>query len=137
MADTIKRIEYFTVQVTHEPGEALRVVGKLKDAGVNLRAAVGFPTAAGKAKLSLVPADPEAFTSAASRSGITFGTPKHAFFVQGADRVGALAETLKKLADAKINITAFGATAAQPGQFGMVLWVKPEDVAKASKALGV
>jgi hypothetical protein len=137
MADTIRRIEYFTVEVPDEPGAGFGVLAKLKDAGVNLLAAVGFPKAGRKGQLSLVPADPQAFTAAASRSGITFGAKKQAFFIQGADRVGALAEVLKKLADATINITACSATAAQQGGFGMVLWVKPEDVAKTSKALGV
>ena len=137
MADKARRIDYVTIQIADEPGAASRVFKSLKDAGVNLLAAVGFPTAKGKAQLSLVPADPAALSKAARVPGIAVSAQKQAFFIQGADRVGAVAEVLTKLAEAKINVTALSATAAQPGNFGMVLWVKPENVAKASTALGV
>jgi hypothetical protein len=137
MADTVRRIEYFTVEIADEPGEAFRVFSALKDAGVNLLGAVGFPTTAGKGQLSLLPADSDSLAKATRLPGLTVRAKKQAFFVQGADRVGAVAEVLRKLGEAKINVTAFNATAAREGGYGMVLWVKPEDVAKASKALGV
>jgi hypothetical protein len=137
MADTVRRIEYFTVEVADQAGAAFQVLSTLKNAGVNLLVAVGFPTAKRKGQLSLVPADPQALSNAARLPGIKVGARKQAFFIQGADRLGVVAELLKKLADAKINVTAFSATTAQQGGFGMILWVKPEDVAKASSALGV
>lgn len=39
-----------------------------------------------------------------------------------------------KLGDAKSNVTA---TSAIAGRFGAMLWVKPRDVKRAAKALGV
>jgi hypothetical protein len=137
VANTVRRIDYFTVEIADQPGEAVRVLSKLKDAGVHLLVAVGFPTTGNKGQLSLVPTDPDSLSKATRAPGIKVGAQKQAFFVQGADRPGAAAELLKKVADAKINVTAFSATAAKSGEFGMVLWVKPEDVAKASKSLGV
>jgi predicted amino acid-binding ACT domain protein len=62
--------------------------------------------------------------------------PKEAFLIQGGDRVGAVAEILKKLGAAKVNVTAANASVAQGGGFGMILWVKAQDVAAAAKALG-
>jgi hypothetical protein len=41
------------------------------------------------------------------------------------------------LADAKVNVTAYNATCAPGGGFGMILWVKPQDLEAAAKALGV
>ena len=42
-----------------------------------------------------------------------------------------------KLGDAKINVTANSAIAAGAGRFGAILWVKPRDVKRAAKVLGV
>jgi predicted amino acid-binding ACT domain protein len=56
--------------------------------------------------------------------------------VQGGDRKGAVAILLKKLADNKINVTAVDAVSAGAGRYAAILWVKPEDVNKAAKALG-
>jgi hypothetical protein len=50
--------------------------------------------------------------------------------------VGAVHKHLKKLADRKINITATDAVAAGKGRYGMLLWVKPKDYARAATALG-
>ena len=51
--------------------------------------------------------------------------------------VGALADLLAKLAEAKINITATDAVCAGADRFGMILWVKPRDVKRAAKAFGI
>lgn len=44
--------------------------------------------------------------------------PKVAFLLQGDDRVGAVADVLAKLADARINVVAMNAVAAGEGRFG-------------------
>ncbi len=62
--------------------------------------------------------------------------PKEASLVQGGDRPGAVAEILRKLAAAKVNVIAANASAAQGGVFGMIVWVAPGDVAGAGRALG-
>jgi predicted amino acid-binding ACT domain protein len=67
---------------------------------------------------------------------VTLSDAKRAFLVQGDDRVGAVADTIVKLADAGLNITAASATAASSGSFGMILWVAPADYEKAAAALG-
>jgi hypothetical protein len=43
---------------------------------------------------------------------------------------------LQKLGDAGINVTAADAVSAGRGRYGMILWVKPRDYARAAKALG-
>jgi adenosylmethionine-8-amino-7-oxononanoate aminotransferase len=47
-----------------------------------------------------------------------------------------LTETLQKLADAKINMTAMDAVTAGMGRYGAMFWVKPRDVARTAKLLG-
>jgi hypothetical protein len=50
--------------------------------------------------------------------------------------VGAVAELHRKLAEAKINVTAIDAVCAGADRYGAILWVTPRDVSKAAKLLG-
>lgn len=136
MADTVRLVEYFYVQAPDKPGEGARALATLRDAGVNLMAFSGFP-AGRRSQLDFVPADPAAFKQAAKKAGWKVTGPKRAFLIQGEDRVGAAAEVMEKLAAAKINVTAIDAVSAGEGRYGAILWVKPRDVNRASKSLGV
>jgi hypothetical protein len=135
MADQIRRVDYFYVEVPDQPGEGVRVLVALKEAGVNLLSFTAFPSG-GKTQLDLVPQDPEALQKAAKAANLKLSPRKQAFFVQGADRAGAAADVLRKLATAGVNARAGNGAAAQGG-FGMIVWVAPNDYAKAAKALGV
>jgi predicted amino acid-binding ACT domain protein len=72
---------------------------------------------------------------AAGKAGIRLSEAKKAFLVQGDDRTGAVLDTVSRLAEAKINITATMATAGGAGRYGLVLWVAPADYEAAAKAL--
>lgn len=135
MADTVQGVEYYYVTVPDEPGEGQRILSALKESGVNLLAFLGFPEG-GQAQLDLVPEDPEALKRAAEQAGVTLSEAKRAFLIQGDDRVGAVADTLAKLAEANINVTAAAAAGAGSGRYGMILWVAPADVEKAASTLG-
>ncbi len=135
MADKVRRVDYYYTEVPDLPGEGSRIFQKLKEAGVNLLAFTAFPTTTSKSQIDFVPENSEAFAKAAKGAGITVSSKKQAFFVQGADRVGAAAETLKKLADVKVNVRAANACSSERG-FGLIIWVKSDDFPTASKALG-
>jgi hypothetical protein len=136
MADTVLGVEYYYVTVPDEPGEGQRILSALKDGGVNLLAFLGFPQDDGRSQLDLVPDDPQSLRAAAERAGVTLSEAKRAFLIQGDDRVGAVADTTAKLADASINLTAAAATAAGSGRYGMIIWVAPADYDRAADALG-
>ncbi len=136
MADKVRRAEYYHVPVPDRPGEGLKVLGALKNAGVLLLACQAFPTGGGRAQLDLVPEDARKFKQAAQAASLTLTGPRWAFLITGDDRVGAAAEHAKKLADAKINVTAVTAIGAGSGRYGMLLWVAPTDYEKAATALG-
>ena len=136
MADKVRRVEYYYVPVPDRPGEGLKVLSALKNAGVLLLAIHAFPAGGGRAQLDLVPEDAKKFRQAAQAAGLTLTGPKWAFLVTGDDRVGATAEHGKKLADAKINITSVTALGAGSGRYGMIMWVAPADYEKAAAALG-
>lgn len=136
MADTIRLLDYFYVETADKPGEGARMLRHLRGAGVNLIALHAFP-AGRKAQVDFVPASAEAFRAAAKAAKWKVVGPKKAFVIDGDDRVGALADYFARLGDAKINVTAVDAVTAGAGRFGALLWVKPRDVKRAAKALGV
>jgi hypothetical protein len=137
MAETIRQVEYYYVMAPDKPGEAARMLEHLKRAGVNLLAFSGFPGKGQQAQLDFVPENPPAFEETARQAKWKLKGPKKAFLIQGDDRVGAVGDLAKRLADAKVNITASDAVCAGAGRYGVILWVKPRDVQKAAKALGV
>jgi len=135
MADTVRAAQYFKMKVPDEPGECARILGVLREAGVNLLAFSGFPTRR-RAQLDFVLADTSAFETVAKKTKLKFKGPKTCFVVQGHDRPGAVAEILSRLAESKINVTAVQAVCAGGDRYGAFFWVKPVDVNKTAKLLG-
>ena len=136
MAETIRLLDYFYMEVPDKPGEGARALAQLKEAGVDLVAFSGFPKGR-RSQMDFIPVDAAAFKAVAKKNKWKLVGPKKGFIIQGEDRVGAVADLLAKLADAKINVTATDAVCAGAGQYGAILWVKGRDVKKAAKALGV
>jgi hypothetical protein len=137
MADTIRKVDYFYFELDDKPGEGARALAKLRDAKLNLLALTAYPTGRGKAQLTVIPENTDAFVTACKNAKLTHGPRRECFLVQGSDRVGAVCEVVSRLAEAKINITASSATAAGGGTYGMILFVKQPDLKAAAKALGV
>ena len=134
MADTIRLVEYFYITAPNKAGEGARALNTLKVAGVNLLAFSGFPQGR-RAQLDFIPADPAAFKQAAKGAKWKVVGPKRGFLVQGADRVGAVAELLERLGAAKINVSAIDALCVADGRYGAIFWVAPKDVKKAAALL--
>ena len=134
MADTIRRLQYFALQVPDKPGEGARLLQALRDENVNLIAMTGFP-AGKKAQVDLVPEDAAALKAAAKKLKLKLGPAKTCFVIQGDDRVGALTDTFARLADAKINLVASQAVTAGMGRYGAIFWVAPRDANKTAKLL--
>jgi hypothetical protein len=135
MADEIRRVDYFYIQVPNRSGEGARALRVLRDAGVNLLAYSGFPEGRGS-QLDFIPEDAAAFRRVAKNAKWKLAGPKKAFHITGDDRPGAVAEIMQKLADAKINVTACDAVCQSGARYGAILWVAPRDVGRAAKVLG-
>jgi hypothetical protein len=136
MAESVRRVEYYYVVVPDKPGSGAAVLSLLQAAGVNLLAYLGFPAGRGKSQLDIVPEEPTAFKLAARSAGLKLSRAKRAFLVAGDDRIGVVADITRRLAEAKVNLTAACATTAGGGRYGMIVWVKPASYGKAAKALG-
>ena len=135
MADRIRRVPYFVMQVPNKPGEGAKVLEVLKKNGVDLLAFSGFPQPGRRAQLDFVPANPAAFLKVARKAKWKVSPKKIGFLVQGKDRVGACAGFLGKLAAAKVNVTAVDAVSAGAGRYGAIFWVKPRDIKRAARTL--
>jgi hypothetical protein len=134
MPDVVRKVDYFAVAVPNKPGEAARTLTALEQAGVSLTGFSGFPEGR-KAQMDFLPADAAAFKAAAKKAGLSVGPKKTCFVVMGEDRPGAVASLTRQLAEAGINIISMQATCAGEGRYGVLFWVKPEDVRKAAKKL--
>jgi hypothetical protein len=136
MADIIRKVVYFAMDVANKPGEGARLLKMVADAGVNLLAFSGFPSGK-KAQLDFIPEDVAVFKKAMKGAKIKTRPQKFGFLIQGNDRKGAVAQLLGTLADKKINVTAIDAVSAGAGRYAAILWVKSKDVNKAAKVLGL
>ncbi len=135
MSETIRKVDYFAMDLANKAGEAARILEPLSSAGVNFLAFAGFPSGR-RAQIDFIPENVEAFKAAAKKAKLRLRPRKVGFLIQGDDRPGAVAGLLRNLADAKINVIAIHAVSAGEGRYGAMLWVNPGDVSKAAKAMG-
>lgn len=135
MADRVRKVNYCYAKVPTRAGRGAEILEALREDGVDLLAFSGFPIGGGKAQIDLVSEDMAGVRRVARREGWRLSKTKKAFLIQGSDQVGACHRQLARLAEQKINVTAVDAVAAGKGRYGMILWVKPRDHARASRAL--
>jgi len=135
MAYETHKAQYCYVTTGNRAGAAAAVLESLKEGGVSLVGFLGFPTKRGKAQLDLVAENLGPIRKIAKKQGWKLSKPKRCFTVQGEDAVGAVAQPLSVLAAKDVNVIAASAVVSGDGRFGMVLWVKRKDYARAAKLL--
>jgi hypothetical protein len=136
MADRVKKVGYAYVMVPNRAGQGVAILAQLRQAKVNLIAFSAFPGRGGKAQVDLITEDLSGVRRVAQRNGWRLSQIKRGFVIQGRDRVGGVSQHLAKLAGRRINVTAVDAVAAGWRRYGMILWVKQKDYARAARALG-
>ena len=132
---SVRKVNYCYVAVPNRAGQGAMILGALKDANVNLLGYSGFPIKGGMAQLDLVARSMGEIRRVARKNGWRLSQVKKGFLIHGTDRPGALHQRIAKLADLKISVTAASAVGAGQGRFGMLLWVKDRDYARAARAL--
>ncbi len=131
MSQGVRVVDYFYVTVPDRPGEGARLLETLRQENVNLLAFSAFPEGR-KTQADFVPEDRAAFKRVAKKAKWKVVGPKHAFLVQGDDRLGAIADLVGRLAAAKINVTALDAVSVH-GRYGAIFWVAPKDLKMTMK----
>ena len=134
MAATIRKLGYYSMKVPNRAGAGAKLLDALRLEGVNLLAFTGFPVSGG-AQVDFVPQDNAKFVKAARKAKLRISSRKTVFLAQGEDRAGALTQIFGKLAKARINVVAVNAVSAGKRRYGAMFWVRPKDVAKASRLL--
>lgn len=137
MPDDIRQIDYYYMSMPDKPGEGARILAALHEAGVNLIGVSAFPHGARRSQLDLIPEDSVAFAKAARAAQFKLSPKKSGFLIQGEDRPGAVADVVKRLAEANVNVTSVQVFCPGSGRYGGMLWVKAPDRRKAAKALGI
>ncbi|MGD8413416.1 MAG: hypothetical protein PVF33_04250 [Candidatus Latescibacterota bacterium] len=135
MADRVRKVNYCYAKVSNRAGQGVKMLEEIKDAGIDMVAFSGFPIGRGKAQLDFVTSDMTPLRRLARKKGWRLSKVKKGFLVQGQDKEGAVHRHITKLADNKISVTAADAVSAGKGRYGMILWVKPKDYRRASRAL--
>ncbi len=135
MADRVRKVNYCHVTVPGRTGSGAKVLGALRDAGVNMVGFSGFPSGAGRAQLDFVVEGVAGVRRVGAKNGWRVSPAKKAFLVQGQDRPGAVHAILRRLADTGVSVTAAEGVASGRGRYGMIVWVKPKDYGRAAKAL--
>jgi len=105
MAEEVRVVEHYSASILNKVGEGARVLGALRDAGVNLIAFWGYKHGAGRAQLEFIPEDSATFVIAAKQAKLRL-RKSTALYIHGEDRPGAIADILAKLAGARISVAA-------------------------------
>ncbi len=137
MAFRIRRVEYFYANIVDQPGEAYTVLHALAGLGVNLLALVAVPIGPDRTQMTMFPEDRPRLVEAARKAGLALDGPHTAFLAQGDDHLGALSEVHEKLAQVRVNVFASTGVTDGSGAYGYILYVRPEEIDRASKALGL
>jgi hypothetical protein len=135
MADTVRKVDYFSIKVPNTPAKAFGVLSTLVSSGIDLLACIGVPKGR-RAQIDVVPTDSRRFKTAVKKAGLSFTPEKSGFIIQGRDRPGALSEHLKKLGDKEINVTGIDSMSAGESRWGAIIWVEDAAVVKAARVLG-
>ena len=138
MKETVVKVDHCPAAIANKAGEGARILGALKDSGVNLIALWAYLSMPGKAQLEMIPENGAALVKAAKKVDSRDR--------QEADRIlcerrgsawSVVAESLGKLAAAKINVGAVLALCGGAGRYGAIIFIPQKDVRKAAKALGL
>lgn len=137
MATEVIQVDCRSALLDNTPAAAVSALLALWARGVELVSFSECPSGPGKSQLDLISFDGETLSAAAATIGLTLGVRKAGFLIRGNDAPSsALADVFKRLAQAQVAIDSLRAVAAGAGRFGAVLTVKPNDVARAARALG-
>jgi hypothetical protein len=134
MAEEIRVMEHYSASILNKVGEGARVLGALRDAGVNLVVFSGYKHGAGRAQLEFIPEDSATFVAAAKQVKLRL-RKSTALYIHGDDRPGAIADILTKLAGAHINLVAVQAVCGGGGSHGTIVFLPEAAARKAASVL--
>lgn len=136
MAFSVRTVTYFYTRVRADPGKPYELLARLADEDVNLMAFSAVPFGPNHVELTIFPDRIDNFLNVAKEMELVLTGPQHAVLINGDDHLGALAEILKALLDAGVDIYASTGVTDGQGGYGYVIYFKEGDYDRAAKALG-
>jgi len=123
--------------VKDQPGEAYKMLSILADLGISMLAFHAVPIGPNNTQLTIFPEDSHKLICEAKKAGLDLDGPHPAFLVRGDDQLGALSELHKKLYDANVNVYASNGVTDGEGDYGYILFVRPEEFQRAKETLNL
>lgn len=136
MEAKVRVIDYFYTMVHDRPGEACKILSGLAREEVNLLAFHAVPTGHEHTQLVIFPESGDRLVRAAEKCGLRLVGPQRAVLIQGDDKLGALVGYLRKLCDAKINMSSSWGVTDGRGGYGYVIHARAEDIPQVARILG-
>jgi predicted amino acid-binding ACT domain protein len=133
----ISRVEYYHAIVKDRPGEAYKFLTKLAGMGINLLSFTAVPLKPRSTQLTIFPEDPAKLKREAKKNNMVLDGPHKAFWVQGDDELGALADIHRKIYEADVNVYSASGVIDGQGSYGYIVYVEAKDYEAAAKALDI
>lgn len=133
---SVERVEVWAATIDDKPGGLAKVLGALRDAGVDLQFIVArrTPEASGKGVVFVAPIEGDSAIRAARQAGFSVTPSLHSVRVMGLDQLGIIAQLTQMLADGGINFR--GVSAAVLGtQF--IAYLALDSLDDAEKAIDI
>ena len=137
MASSIRRIEYFYTNIKDQPGEAYHLLTRLEHMGTQLLAFSAMPTGIHTTQFALFVDDARQFERLAKQASIVLDGPYSALLVQGDAKLAELADIHRRLFEGSVNVYASTGMADEKGEYGYVIYIRPEEFERAARLLGV
>ena len=137
MACKIRQVDYYYTNVVDQPGEAYRLLSVLAESGVNLCAFHAIPSGPTHSQLTLFPEDNSVMENVAKNSGLDLDGPHPAILVQGDCELASLVEIHQKLYHSDVNVFAANGISDGHGNYGYIIYIRPNDFSRAAAVLNV
>ena len=126
------KTKQFTIAVEHRPGALAEIARTLGNAKVNILALLGTGQPAGGA-IHIVVEDPRRAKKALDEADISY-REHQAEEIEIANKPGALAAALEKLAAKGVNLNSIYATASKGGKKAVIVYTSEAKAATAATA---
>lgn len=136
MGQRIRKVDSMSTAVPNQPGEALRFLSALAEIGLELLAFTA-PGRILQTQFTIFPEGTSRLEARLTRRGLHMDGPYGGIPVQGEDVPGALVDVHQRVYEAGVNVHAASGGAAPKGEYGCVMYLRPEDVAPAARAMGI
>ncbi|HLX03217.1 MAG TPA: ACT domain-containing protein [Trinickia sp.] len=133
---SVELVDVWAATIDDKPGGLAKLLGVLRDAGVDLQFIVArrTPETSGKGVVFVAPLQGDSAIRAATQAGFSVTASLHSVRVMGLDQLGVIAQLTQMLADGGINLR--GVSAAVLGtQF--IAYLAVDSLGDAEKAIDI